>query len=460
MIGAFLVDLAVRSTVIALVALAIGRMMRRRQIAYEVAVLRAASLALLALPVAMALLPSMDIAMPVDPILNTSGETIATMPLASMPSDEPAAFLSPIATVGMIYAAGMAILLLRLVVGLWALHRWTRQAVPMSDQNWLASMERSAGGMRRRVRLRISKDVAAPLGWGLISPTILLDPHTAAHTGRADAVIAHECAHIARFDWPLLISSRIATALLWFNPLVWLIERTLSDGAETAADERAAKEIGAIDYAQTLVEVACGSRSGLPACAMSGRQSLLSKRVRHLLETPLPQPPRKAVGMALLVGGVLASAPIAATRLVATNPAPARADGDTLSRPTGQDRTSVAPGPTVIRDAQNAARREPYSPKGQPKPRTSPPTGSAPSGRRPQSSTVAQPKAPVIPFDIDRRQAAWELTEQARVKRAEARVLAGLPSSGVKVHDPPTVQSLRSEADRLDMAARRLLFAR
>ncbi len=66
----------------------------------------------------------------------------------------------------------------------------------------------------------MSDDLVSPVSWGVMRPVILLDSRALAATDEAEAIIAHELAHVARLDWAKLLVARIATALFWFNPFV------------------------------------------------------------------------------------------------------------------------------------------------------------------------------------------------------------------------------------------------
>ena len=132
----------------------------------------------------------------------------------------------------------------------------------MTCPEWLAAFERArwAAPDAERLRLMVSDAVPSPLSWGWRRPVILIDPDTLAEPEEADAILAHEVAHVARRDWPVLMLTRIAAALFWFNPLVWLLEREVVQQAEEAADCEAAACVEPARYAQTLLSLGAGQR--------------------------------------------------------------------------------------------------------------------------------------------------------------------------------------------------------
>jgi len=339
MIPALLVELGGKSAVIAVAALLLHRAMRGRAAGERVALLRAAVVALLALPLLALALPALELALLPAPdvgavelgaALPVAGAVEAAVPDASAPLDLALA----------LYALGAAAVLLHLGVGWLTLRRWTRRALPSADPRWNAAADRAATAMRRRVRLRVSPRVAAPLSWGVSPAWILIGPATERRGDQADAVISHEMAHVRRFDWPMLVATRIATALYWFNPLVWLTARALARETELAADEEAVRCVARADYAQALLSVAGAAHPA--ACGMTVAQGGLAGRIRGVLEGRA-RPASRLVCGALLVLALMATAPLAATRLVP-------AEAQTASQPAAP---LVAPPAPQVRE--NAA---------------------------------------------------------------------------------------------------------
>ena len=137
----------------------------------------------------------------------------------------------------------------------------------------------------------MSDTVPSPLSWGCVRPVILIDPDTLAEPQEADAILAHEMAHIARRDWVALMLTRIAAALFWFNPVVWLLEREIVQQAEEAADCEAARCVEPARYAQTLLSWAQVGGRALPANSIAPKGSALGRRVRAILDRRVRERP-------------------------------------------------------------------------------------------------------------------------------------------------------------------------
>jgi hypothetical protein len=184
---------------------------------------------------------------------------------------------------------------------------------------WLETLERlNTGG--REIRLLASDDASSPLSWGWRRPVILLDRDTLFEREDADAILAHEIAHVQRGDWPALMLSRISVALFWFNPLVWRLDREVAQQAEEAADGFAAERVEPARYAQTLLDWARQSGSFVPANGMAGAEAGLSRRVKALLDGRFRRRSNKFWSFAAMAAVAAVAAPVAALEFVPRAP--------------------------------------------------------------------------------------------------------------------------------------------
>lgn len=317
---ALLIDLGWKSALIAGGALLVSRAMRGRPAGERVFLLRLAVAMLLALPVAAALLPPLDLA--VLPAL-------APEPMPSMPVRElaPAMVAAPPSTgidlamlLAGLYLAGAAAVLLHLAAGIFVLARWSRRGASIADPQWQAALHRAGTGLRRPVRLLESRDVATPLSWGVAPAWILVDPGSLARGGQAEAVIAHEMAHVRRLDWPMLVAARIALALFWCNPLAWLLARTLAHQSEIAADEAAVLRVERLDYAQALLAFATAPAGHRAATGMALWPSALKERIARVVEARVERRSSPMLLAALLTCAIGATPTLAAVQFVRAAP--------------------------------------------------------------------------------------------------------------------------------------------
>jgi beta-lactamase regulating signal transducer with metallopeptidase domain len=317
---ALLIDLAWKSAVISALALLAGHALRSRATGERVLLLRVAAGALLALPVFALAVPALEIG--ILPALEAAPGAALAVPLAG---DMQTALVQASAysfadTAAALYCTGVALVLFRLFAGLLTLRRWTRTAEPVTDPRWTEAAARATAMVRRPVRLLVSPHVAAPMSWGVAPAWLLIGPETEGRAEQAEAVIAHEMAHVRRLDWPMLVASRLVTAIFWFNPLVWLVDRELAHQAELRADEDAVTHVAQADYAQTLLTVA-GLAAHPAACGMAVPGTILARRIGRVLDDGPRPAASRLFCVALLVCGAGVAAPLAAMKLVRV-PAP------------------------------------------------------------------------------------------------------------------------------------------
>ena len=236
------------------------------------------------------------------------------------------------------WLAGVVILSLRLASGLLVTRRLTTvgtRPVPPACRDALARLVVRLR-VTRPVRVLESAVVRVPAVIGWLRPVVLLP--ASALTGltplQLDALLAHELAHVRRYDYLVnLLQSAIET-LLFYHPAVWWVSRRVRDEREHCCDDVAVAACGdAHCYATALLGME-RLRNPLPALSMAAAGGSLVERVRRLM-APVPAEifPRGLAGalavmlaLVLAVGGSLVarsvdSAPLAAALGRSTAPA-------------------------------------------------------------------------------------------------------------------------------------------
>ncbi len=225
-----------------------------------------------------------------------------------------------------LYAAPAALLLLLTLIALGRLFALRARASVLVEPHCLTALARAQHrmGFKHGTALLTSDELPSPISWGLMRPVILLNSEAAKSHDEAEAIIAHELAHVAGLDWAKLMLSRITVALFWFNPFVWLLAREAHQLREEAADDAVlGADIEDTDYARLLVGVARHECRGLLIGAHGvapGRNSL-SRRVRRVLDSSLARGPTgRAFALGMFAGAAMLAAPLAALTLT-TKPA-------------------------------------------------------------------------------------------------------------------------------------------
>lgn len=348
----FFVQMGWKSALIAGAALGLAYVLRSRAASDRAMVLRIGVTMLLLLPLAALALPALqieafsapapapDVAAP-RAVAPEAATTYAYVPGPEVqPSyvqavdPQPAAptiWDDPTPLVLLAYLGGLLMVGGRLLIGLFLLRRWTRNARDVTDPEWLAAFARVRGA-DDQVRLMVSDHVPSPLSWGWRRPVILIDPDTQDEPAEADAILAHEMAHVARRDWLALMLTRLAATVFWFNPVVWLLEREIVQQAEEAADCEAASHVEPARYAQTLLTWAQVNGGVFAANSIAPKHSALGRRIRAILDRrERPRGSAWTKFAAFVCVGV--ATPIAAVQLVQAAQPPAPAAPATPSAP-------------------------------------------------------------------------------------------------------------------------------
>jgi beta-lactamase regulating signal transducer with metallopeptidase domain len=197
-------------------------------------------------------------------------------------------------TIAPLWMAGTIAGLALFAAGLVQLKRMARRSERLTSGRWVdaaADVSRTYG-LRRPVALLQSVHPSLLVTWGVRHPKVLLPVGAQAWTDeRVRVVLAHELAHVRRRDWMVHAGAQLGRAAFWFNPLMWMACRRLSDESEQACDDEVLRlGIQGSVYATHLVELARAfksyRRSGIvpaPAPAIV-KSSSLERRVRAMLQ--------------------------------------------------------------------------------------------------------------------------------------------------------------------------------
>jgi beta-lactamase regulating signal transducer with metallopeptidase domain len=361
------------SFLLAAAATANALLFRRTSAAARHLVWMLAVVGLLLLPVFSAALPTWEIAIPVatsiDPDMSASiradqvsGPEIVAGARAALPAAVAATpktpINSPATMLFALYVVGVFLLLIRLAVERWTIHRLAKRATEVSDPEWtrllLACARRM--GVRRPVRLMRSLERTMPMAFGSRRPAILI-PSVADmwSENRRRAVLLHELAHVARRDCLAQLMAAVACAAYWIHPGVWWAARRLRVERELACDDRVlGAGTHAREYAEHLLELAytlSGDRA--PALAVSmARPRQVEGRMLAVLDAArnraTPAFRSHLAGVAIM-GALLIPLAAAETTVVPVKTAPVRnvKGVNNESKPAGQSREAAVGQPRI-----------------------------------------------------------------------------------------------------------------
>ena len=170
---------------------------------------------------------------------------------------------------------------------------------------------------RRRVRIRVSPDISAPLTYGVFWPVILI-PKGAAweNSERLRYVLTHEMTHIRRFDAAIKLLLLVAACAHWFNPLAWVMYTLANRDLEITCDEKTVRKLGMKSraaYAWTLIALS-EQRAGVIPFGSAFAKNAIEERTAAIMK--MKKASRIGISTALLLVFCL-SAVLAASALSA-----------------------------------------------------------------------------------------------------------------------------------------------
>ncbi len=204
--------------------------------------------------------------------------------------------------------------------GALAVRRIVRRAGPLDTGEWRAPLFEIADrlGIATPPRLLRSADITMPFACGFANATIVLPADCDQWSAdRRHAVLLHELGHVRRRDLVGHTLGRLACALYWFHPLVWVAAKRLRAESERACDDLAITcGTRASDYAEHLLDIVSkvkGNATPAVALAMARRKEFEGRLLAILDPALVRTAPGRLQGAALMGGlGVLALAVSAA----------------------------------------------------------------------------------------------------------------------------------------------------
>ena len=264
MLESYLISIAIKSTVLLSAGVLCLRFLRRQDAALRHLVCLAALASAAAVPLLAFWSPqwSFLISVPASAGVGSGGNTVGTG-WASWPM-----------ALAAIWGIGTVAMATRAVGGLFMLLVVRRRSIHFRSGD--------------NAEIRIG-DVSTPLTCGVMRPLILL-PTSAREWDdqRLRAVLLHESAHVRRRDCMAKYIAQGSRALLWWNPLAWMLVARLNHEQELACDDVVLSSgVPPETYATVLLDVARDCSSHLVrGCAMGGnkRAGALRERFQHLFE--------------------------------------------------------------------------------------------------------------------------------------------------------------------------------
>mgnify|MGYP001172730636 CR=1 FL=1 len=114
--------------------------------------------------------------------------------------------------------------------------------------------------LRRLPRVILANKVSCPAVFGIFCPVLLMPAEQFRTMSNPDTehILLHELAHIKRGDLIVPAIYMVLQIIYWFNPLLWMIRKTLQNLRELCCDAAVARLLreNTVHYRRTLLETA------------------------------------------------------------------------------------------------------------------------------------------------------------------------------------------------------------
>jgi beta-lactamase regulating signal transducer with metallopeptidase domain/HEAT repeat protein len=188
-----------------------------------------------------------------------------------------------------LWAVGLVLALVRLAGGVFTLQRLVRRDAPPASTRLQAITQRLARRMRvpGLVAVRESARLQVPVVIGWLRPLILVPTALASGLSPAalEALVAHELAHIRRYDILVNLLQRAIETVFFFHPAVWWISARVREEREACCDDLAVRAVGGdvATYAAALLSLE-ELRDPRLATVLAASGGPLLRRVERLID--------------------------------------------------------------------------------------------------------------------------------------------------------------------------------
>ncbi|RXZ79093.1 M56 family metallopeptidase [Paenibacillaceae bacterium] len=168
---------------------------------------------------------------------NQAAQAVQTAPTIDASQGFPDSFWWVLAG---IWLTGMAVVLTAQVRRHWHFMKMvTRWSEPVADPAVTEVFEavKKEMNIAKHISLQTCPGITTPMLIGLLKPAVLLPP-SGFNTDELAFILRHELVHFTRKDLWFKALALLASAIHWFNPVVYLMTKSLAVQCEMACDEK------------------------------------------------------------------------------------------------------------------------------------------------------------------------------------------------------------------------------
>jgi beta-lactamase regulating signal transducer with metallopeptidase domain len=200
------------------------------------------------------------------------------------------------------WISGFILYSVKLLGGFTYLSILRKNAVQVSDPTIIDFINRilEQSGKKKKIKVLISQKILSPVTFGIYRASIVVPAayFNQLSTEETEVILAHELAHILRYDYLVNVIVSLIKTTFYFHPGIWWLSNQLATEREKATDELACKlcHADSIQYAKSLLkaqQILCRQESyqdfkhsanALAIPFWKSKKQLLG-RIEHLLGT-------------------------------------------------------------------------------------------------------------------------------------------------------------------------------
>lgn len=186
-----------------------------------------------------------------------------------------------------LWLIGISLMVVRLCVGVWCISSLRRRATLVQDTRLNSCFSQLIERMKFRYPLLLleSVELQVPVVMGALQPVIIVPTSfmTGFSISEVESILAHELAHVRRWDWLVNLVQSVIEVILFYHPIAWWISGEIRRERENCCDDVAIAVCGdPVVMAKALLHLD-EARCDASVLAMSARGGSLIRRIRRLV---------------------------------------------------------------------------------------------------------------------------------------------------------------------------------
>jgi TonB family protein len=226
------------------------------------------------------------------------------------------------------YAATLLYFAARVAWGLRQTYVLKRDSQPLRGLNGYESIAYST-------QIAVSPGIGSPVTIGLTRSLLLLPPTfiEQVNGNDLDAALAHEFAHIQRYDFAKNLTYCLLSLPIAYHPLLWLTRSRLAETREMVCDAIAAEAVQGRDrYARSLLRLATMLSGHVPTRTLHAigifDANIFERRIMHLTQKRIKVPAAQRIAIVAACSVVALTTCVSALALRMNNISPTASQSD------------------------------------------------------------------------------------------------------------------------------------